>query len=76
MVYFQKRRERIERLKDDPYYIFDKEMEKPIPSTSSEIDSIPIIRLDDLIPVAPGALYPTVDTPFTSFDLRCSAGTT
>lgn len=50
----QKRRERIERLKDDPYYIFDKkEIDKP--SASSDIDSIPIVRLDDLMPVAPGA---------------------
>src|SRR5882757_8190896 len=43
----QKRRERIERLKDDPYYIFDKkELEKPTLSTPSDVDSIPIVRLD------------------------------
>ena len=56
--YSQKRRERIERLKDDPYYIFDKkELEKPILlPTFSDVDSIPIVHLDDLIvPVAPGA---------------------
>ena len=54
MTYSQKRLERIERLKDDPYYIFDKkEIEKPIPSTSSDVDSIPIARLDDLMPIAP-----------------------
>lgn len=54
----QKRQERIERLKDDPYYIFDKkEIEKPILSASSDVDSIPIVRLDDLMPVAPGASY-------------------
>jgi len=54
MTYFQKRRERIERLKDDPYYIFDKkEFEKPAPSTPLDVDSIPIVRLDDLMPVAP-----------------------
>ena len=58
MTYFQKRQERIERLKDDPYYIFDKkEIEKPAPSTSLDVDSIPIVRLDDLMPVAPGASH-------------------
>lgn len=56
----QKRLERIERLKDDPYYIFDKkELEKPIASTSSDVDSIPIVRLDDLMPVAPSKSFPT-----------------
>ena len=60
MAYFQKRRERIERLKDDPYYIFDKkEIEKPTPPTSLDVDSIPIVRLDDLMPVAPGASHST-----------------
>jgi hypothetical protein len=54
----QKRLERIERLKDDPYYIFDKkELEEPMASTSSDIDSIPIVRLDDLMPVAPGVPF-------------------
>lgn len=58
MFYFQRRLERIERLKDDPYYIFDKkEIEKPIPPTSSDVDSIPIVRLDDLMPIAPSTSY-------------------
>jgi len=48
----RKRLERIERLKDDPYYIFDKELEKPTASTSSDVDSIPIVRLDDLMPTS------------------------
>lgn len=57
-MHSQKRLERIERLKDDPYYIFDKkELGKPIASTSSDIDSIPIVRLDDLMPIAPGAPF-------------------
>ena len=76
-IYFQKRLERIERLKDDPYYIFDKEeLEKPIASTSEEVDSIPIIRLDDLMPVAPGAPF-CVCTDATTFltSLGCSAST-
>lgn len=59
-LYSQKRLERIERLKDDPYYIFDKrEIEKPIPPASSDVDSIPIVRLDDLMPIAPSPPYPT-----------------
>ena len=60
MVCFQKRLERIERLKEDPYYIFDKnEVEKPILPSASDVDSIPIVHLDDLIPVSPGAPYST-----------------
>jgi len=55
----RKRLERIERLRDDPYYIFDKkEFEKPVASTSSDVDSIPIVRLDDLMPVAPTPVLP------------------
>lgn len=58
IIHSQKRLERIERLKDDPYYIFDKKkLEKPIAFTSSDIDSIPVVRLDDLMPVAPGAPF-------------------
>jgi AP-3 complex subunit delta-1 len=76
--YFQKRLERIERLKDDPYYIFDKkELEKPIASTSSDIDSIPIVRLDDLMPIAPGAPYSARRCRHAySFHLHCSTSTT
>ena len=76
-LYFQKRLERIERLKDDPYYIFDKEIEKPVPSTSSDVDSIPIVRLDDLMPVAPGPLCSTHrDTVVLLTSLHCSTSTT
>ncbi|KAF9786882.1 adaptin N terminal region-domain-containing protein [Thelephora terrestris] len=54
MINVQKRLERIERLKDDPYYIFDKkELEKPLASTSSDVDTIPIVHLGDLMPIAP-----------------------
>lgn len=74
----QKRLERIERLKDDPYYIFDKKaLEEPIAFTSSDIDSIPIVRLDDLVLVAPGAplcIHPDVSKFLTSLD--CRANTT
>lgn len=74
---FQKRLERIERLKDDPYYIFDKKkLEKPITSTSSDIDSIPIVRLDDLMPVAPGPPFCIhADTATFLTLLVCSAST-
>lgn len=75
---FQRRLERIERLKDDPYYIFDKkELEKPIASTSSDIDSIPIVHLDDLMPTTPGAQVSTrvvVLCPLLTL-LLCSAST-
>lgn len=77
ILYFQKRLERIERLKDDPYYIFDKkEIEKPIPA-SSDVDSIPIIRLDDLMPIAPSPSYSTYrDITTLLILLHCSASTT
>lgn len=73
-LYFQKRLERIERLKDDPYYIFDKkEIEKPIPSASSDVDSIPIVRLDDLMPIAPGpSYYNCTDVTASLISLHCS----
>jgi hypothetical protein len=75
-IYSQKRLERIERLKDDPYYIFDKKvLEKPIASTSSDIDSIPIVHLDDLMLVAPGApfcVHAEVSTFLTSLEHSAS----
>jgi len=75
-LYFQKRHERIERLKDDPYYIFDKEIEKPIPSASSDVDSIPIVRLDDLMPIAPSPSYPNcTDVTALLISFPCSTCT-
>ena len=78
ITHSQKRLERIERLKDDPYYIFDrKELGEPIASTSSDIDSIPIVRLDDLMPVAPGAPFCIrADLAMFLTPLGCSASTT
>ena len=76
MTHLQKRQERIERLKDDPYYIFDKkEIEKP--PASLDVDSIPIVRLDDLMPAAPGVPHSTRTFVAASLiQLHCSTSTT
>ena len=78
LTHSQKRLERIERLKDDPYYIFDKkEIEKPIQPASSDVDSIPIVRLDDLMPIAPSPPYSTRrDITALLISLHCSTSTT
>lgn len=47
LISTQKRAERLARQRDDPYYITDRPS-KPLASTSHQIDTIPIIRLDDL----------------------------
>ncbi|EGN93647.1 hypothetical protein SERLA73DRAFT_97586 [Serpula lacrymans var. lacrymans S7.3] len=39
--------ERLERMRDDPYYIIDDQPRKPTPE---DIDAIPVVRLDDLPP--------------------------
>lgn len=45
----QAKARRLELLRDDPYYIMD---EPPKPKTPAvDIDSIPVVRLDDLPPL-------------------------
>ena len=54
----QRKAERLERLRDDPYYLMD---DRPPPTrlTSSEdVDTIPVVRLDDLPPLAAQGTYP------------------
>ncbi|KAF9486404.1 Adaptor protein complex AP-3 delta subunit [Pholiota conissans] len=46
----KRKAERLEQLKDDPYYIID---DRP-KSTPEDVDSIPVVRLDDLPPIEPG----------------------
>lgn len=43
----QRKAERLERIRDDPYYITDDRPPKP---PGEDIDSIPIVRLDELLP--------------------------
>ncbi|KAF5368594.1 hypothetical protein D9758_002444 [Tetrapyrgos nigripes] len=45
----RRRAERLERLKDDPYYIMDKAPSRPSDSPAPEdVDSIPVVRLEDM----------------------------
>lgn len=45
----------MELLRDDPYYITD---EKPKQQQNLDIDSIPVVRLDDLPPLNSGQNLP------------------
>ncbi|KZP28905.1 Adaptor protein complex AP-3 delta subunit [Athelia psychrophila] len=45
--------ERLERMKDDPYYIMDDSMRNP-PPPAIDVDSIPVVRLDDMPPMPKG----------------------
>lgn len=47
----QLKAERLERMRDDPYYIMDDRSQKP---PTEDIDSIPIVRLDGLLPLPGG----------------------
>lgn len=49
----QLKAERLERMKDDPYYIMDDSMRKP-QTPAEDIDSIPVVRLDDMPPMPRG----------------------
>lgn len=49
----QKKAERREQLKDDPYYILDDTPSKP---TDEEVNDIPVIRLEDMPSIVPGQL--------------------
>lgn len=47
---FQLKAERLERMREDPYYITD---ERPTRTAVDDLDSIPVVRLDDLLPPLP-----------------------
>ena len=48
----QLKAERLERLKDDPFYLID---DRPKPAQRvDDVDSIPVVRLDDLPPIQQG----------------------
>ena len=50
----QRKAERLERLKDDPYYIMDKSSSKsPAPD---DVDAIPVVQLEGMPSLLPGAL--------------------
>ena len=48
----QRKAERLERLREDPYYLMD---DRPPPTQSApsadDVDSIPVVRLDDMPPL-------------------------
>ncbi|KII93311.1 hypothetical protein PLICRDRAFT_672814 [Plicaturopsis crispa FD-325 SS-3] len=46
----RRKAERLERLRDDPYYIMD---DRPSKRVVDDVDSIPVVRLDDLPPFTP-----------------------
>ncbi|KAF4604673.1 AP-3 complex subunit delta [Pleurotus pulmonarius] len=48
----RRKAERLERLKDDPYYIID-DKSPPPPRPTEDVDSIPIVRLDDMPSLIP-----------------------
>jgi len=48
----QLKAERLERMRDDPYYIMDDRSQKP---PAEDIDSIPVVRLDGPLPLPKGA---------------------
>jgi AP-3 complex subunit delta-1 len=50
----QLKAERLERMRDDPYYIVDDPSSKPPPL---DVDSIPVVRLDDLPPMPKGQYF-------------------
>ncbi|KZT08745.1 Ap3d1 protein [Laetiporus sulphureus 93-53] len=45
--------ERLERLRDDPYYLIDDRPSSTMP-TVGDVESIPVVRLDDLPPISQG----------------------
>ena len=46
----QRKAERLERLREDPYYLMD---DRPAPRLgAADVESIPVVRLDDLPPLA------------------------
>ncbi|KAJ7597757.1 adaptin N terminal region-domain-containing protein [Mycena floridula] len=47
----RKKAERLERMRDDPYYLVD-ETAGPSNTVEEDLDSIPIVRLDDMPPMA------------------------
>ena len=61
----QRRAERLERMLDDPYYIVD--TRKPSRPPHEDVDSIPIVRLEDMpaLPKGRGTLL-----SFVAYSLR------
>ena len=58
VIDFQLKTDRLERMREDPYYITD---ERPLKMTLDDVDSIPVVRLDDLPPpLLKGDLYRAV----------------
>jgi AP-3 complex subunit delta-1 len=49
----QRRAERLERLRDDPYYIIDQEPVKSL-RDDDDVESIPIVHLEDMPPLPKG----------------------
>jgi AP-3 complex subunit delta len=46
VIRMQRKAERLERMKDDPYYIVDNRQSKSI--DDDDVDLIPVVRIDDL----------------------------
>ncbi|KAI1793066.1 Adaptor protein complex AP-3 delta subunit [Ganoderma leucocontextum] len=52
----RRKAERLERLRDDPYYLID---DRPPPRLgAADVESIPVVKLDDLPPLAPSTATP------------------
>jgi AP-3 complex subunit delta-1 len=69
---FQRRAERLERLRDDPYYLVDNRAatKRPPPRNTHDIDSIPIVRLDDM-PAFPNGTFPPPLLYHSVMSYRC-----
>ncbi|KAH9929816.1 adaptin N terminal region-domain-containing protein [Fomitopsis serialis] len=59
----RRKAERRERLRDDPYYLID---DRPSRASVNDVDSIPVVRLDDLPPLSQGEPPPTEDARLPS----------
>ncbi|KAJ3755997.1 adaptin N terminal region-domain-containing protein [Lentinula raphanica] len=60
----RRRAERLERQRDDPYYIMDKNPSKPVQSTYEDVDSIPVVKLDGMpaLPAPTDSRLPSLRT--------------
>ncbi|KAI0334057.1 Ap3d1 protein [Cubamyces sp. BRFM 1775] len=59
----RRRLERLERLRDDPYYLIDdRPSSTPVSMHAADVDSIPVVKLDDLPPLSQ-AVAPTPRLP-------------
>jgi AP-3 complex subunit delta len=68
LTFLQRKAERLAQLKDDPYYILDEK-----PKDKHDVDSIPVVRLDDLPSLSTRRLS---EIGARSFFLLSSAGAT